>query len=86
MSLRISGLPIAAAVAALALALPARAAMPVTAATLASDSAFVQVAAKKKKMTRKQEVDKSVESGTVPARYRANVPKEYHQYIPFAKQ
>jgi hypothetical protein len=38
-----------------------------------------------KKMTRKQEVDKSVESGTVPSRYRSSVPKEYQQYVPFAK-
>jgi hypothetical protein len=46
-------------------------------------------APKKKKtarMTRQQEVDRSVERGTVPARYRNSVPKEYHQYIPFDKQ
>jgi outer membrane biosynthesis protein TonB len=41
---------------------------------------------KAKKMTRQQELDHSVDSGTVPARYRSSVPKEYHQYIPFAKQ
>jgi hypothetical protein len=38
-----------------------------------------------KKMTRRQEIDKSVESGTVPSRYRSSVPKEYQQYVPFAK-
>ncbi|MCA1470790.1 hypothetical protein I6F09_23165 [Bradyrhizobium sp. IC3195] len=40
----------------------------------------------KKKMTRQQEIDHSVDTGTVPARYRSSVPKRYHQYIPFAKQ
>jgi hypothetical protein len=46
-------------------------------------------APKKKKptrMTRQQEIDRSVDRGTVPARYRNSVPKEYHQYIPFDKQ
>jgi hypothetical protein len=37
------------------------------------------------KMTRQQEIDRSVDSGTVPARYRKQVPKEYQQYIPFSK-
>jgi hypothetical protein len=44
---------------------------------------------KKKKparMTRQQEIDRSVNRGTVPARYRSSVPKEYHQYIPFDKR
>jgi hypothetical protein len=48
-----------------------------------------KAAAKKKKptkMTRQQEIDRSVDRGTVPARYRNSVPKEYHQYIPFDKQ
>jgi hypothetical protein len=40
----------------------------------------------KKKMTRQQEIDHSVDSGTVPARYRSSVPKQYQQYIPFEKQ
>ncbi|WP_018317208.1 hypothetical protein [Bradyrhizobium sp. WSM2793] len=40
----------------------------------------------KKKMTRQQEIDRSVDTGTVPARYRSSVPKQYQQYIPFAKQ
>jgi hypothetical protein len=38
-----------------------------------------------KRMTRQQEIDKSVDSGTVPSRYRSSVPKEYQQYVPFAK-
>ena len=48
-----------------------------------------RAATKKKKptrMTRQQEIDRSVDRGTVPARYRNSVPKEYHQYIPFDKQ
>lgn len=40
----------------------------------------------KKKMTRQQEIDHSVDTGTVPARYRSSVPKQYQQYIPFEKQ
>jgi hypothetical protein len=36
-----------------------------------------------KKMTRQQEIDKSVDGGTVPSRYRSSIPKQYHQYIPF---
>ena len=39
-----------------------------------------------KKMTRQQEIDKSIDSGTVPARYRSSVPKEYHHLIPFDKR
>jgi hypothetical protein len=48
-----------------------------------------KAAPKKKKparMTRQQEINRSVERGTVPARYRNSVPKEYHQYIPFDKR
>lgn len=41
---------------------------------------------KAKKLTRQQELDRSVETGTVPARYRSQVPKQYHQFIPFARQ
>ena len=40
----------------------------------------------KKKMTRQQEIDHSVDTGTVPSRYRSSVPKQYHQYIPFDKR
>ncbi len=48
-----------------------------------------KAASRKKKptrMTRQQELDRSIDRGTVPARYRNSVPKEYHQYIPFDKQ
>jgi hypothetical protein len=38
------------------------------------------------KMTRQQEIDKSIDSGTVPSRYRSQVPKQYQQYVPFDKQ
>lgn len=40
----------------------------------------------RKKMTRQQEIDHSIDTGTVPARYRSSVPKQYQQYIPFEKQ
>lgn len=40
----------------------------------------------KRKMTRQQEIDHSVDTGTVPARYRSSVPKQYQRYIPFEKQ
>ncbi len=33
-----------------------------------------------------EEISHSMESGTVPSRYRKNVPKEYQQYVPFEKQ
>jgi hypothetical protein len=36
-------------------------------------------------MTRRQEIDRSIETGTVPSRYRSSVPKEYQKYVPFAK-
>jgi hypothetical protein len=39
-----------------------------------------------KKRTRQQEIDHSIETGTVPARYRSSVPKQYQQYIPFDKR
>jgi hypothetical protein len=38
------------------------------------------------KMTRQQEIDRSLDSGTAPARYRNSVPKEYQQYVPFEKR
>jgi hypothetical protein len=38
-----------------------------------------------KRMSRRQEIDKSIDSGTVPSRYRSSVPREYQHYIPFAK-
>jgi len=36
-------------------------------------------------MTQRQEIEKSLATGTVPSRYRSQVPKEYQKYIPFAK-
>jgi hypothetical protein len=39
-----------------------------------------------KKRTRQQEIEHSIATGTVPARYRSSVPKQYQQYIPFAKR
>lgn len=68
----------------------ATASAPTTTAPAATAPATTQndQSTKKKKtekMTRQQEIDKSVDDGTVPARYRKQVPKEYQQYIPFAK-
>ena len=60
---------------------------PATAAPTAPATTQNDQPTKKKtgKMTRQQEIDKSIDSGTVPARYRKQVPKEYQQYIPFSK-
>jgi hypothetical protein len=43
--------------------------------------------AKKKSVSKasRQEIDRSIDNGTVPSRYRKSVPKEYQQYIPFEK-
>ena len=89
MTRRVSVL-IAAATALAAASLPAQAAMPVgTPQAGQSDLTLVQDQAsgqkKSKKSKRQQEADKSIESGTVPKRYRSSVPKEYHHLIPFAK-
>jgi hypothetical protein len=81
--------------------LAAVAAMPVTGkAQINAGSDIVQVqappaatdstagekkAAKKKSAKKKSETDQSIESGTVPKRYRSSVPKEYHHLIPFSK-
>jgi hypothetical protein len=79
----------AAATALVAASVPAQAAMPVgTSQAGNSDLTLVQDQTAGKKSTkskRQKEVDKSVESGTVPKRYRSSVPKEYHHLIPFAK-
>lgn len=50
-----------------------------------------KAAPKKKKKkpvreTRQQEIDRSIDQGTVPARYRSQVPREYQQYIPFDRR
>lgn len=94
MNCRIKLFPITAVAAVLiAVSLPAVAAMPVMGAAklqadsvsmLAQDQTGGQKMAKKKS-ARKSEVDQSVESGTVPKRYRGSVPKQYHHLIPFAK-
>jgi hypothetical protein len=60
-----------------------------TAAETAPAGEKGKAAPKKKKparMTRQQEIDRSIDQGTVPARYRSSVPKEYQQYIPFDKR
>ena len=61
-----------------------------TAAETAPATAEKEKAATRKKkpakMTRQQEIDRSIDRGRVPARYRGSVPKEYQQYIPFDKQ
>ena len=33
----------------------------------------------------KSELDRSVESNTVPSRYKSQIPKEYHGYIPWGR-
>jgi hypothetical protein len=58
---------------------------PAPAATAPATTEHTIKKKKSAKMTRQQEIDKSIDSGTVPARYRKSVPKEYQQYIPFAK-
>ncbi len=37
------------------------------------------------KSSRRREVDKSADTGTVPSRYRKDVPREYQKYIPWGK-
>ena len=67
----------------------ATATTPPAGATAAQTSTEPAKGPKKKKaakMTRQQEIDKSIDSGTVPARYRSSVPKEYQHYIPFDKK
>ena len=69
---------------------PATTAAPSTTAAETAPAAEKGKAAPKKKkparMTRQQEIDRSIDQGTVPARYRSSVPKEYQQYIPFDKR
>jgi hypothetical protein len=36
-------------------------------------------------MSTRQQVEHALKTGTVPARYRSQVPKEYQRYIPFEK-
>jgi hypothetical protein len=62
-------------------------AMPAGEAALATPPrAVIPVAHKKRHAaSRKRELDRSIENGTVPARYRASIPKQYQHYIPFEK-
>jgi len=64
------------------------AAAPSTAApeTATADKEKAPKKKKPAKMTRQQEIDRSIDRGTVPARYKSSVPKEYHQFIPFDKR
>jgi hypothetical protein len=59
---------------------------PPTAAKKSAEKKPAETRNKPRKMTRQQEIDHSIDTGTVPARYRANVPREYQQYIPFDKR
>lgn len=73
-------------------ATPEPAATPSASAPPASDTPEKKTASTKKKksggarMTREQEINHSIDSGTVPSRYRRQVPREYQQYIPFDKR
>jgi hypothetical protein len=66
---------------------PSAATAPPPAATAPATTTTERPTKKKKsaRMTRQQEIDRSIDSGTVPSRYRRSVPKEYQQYVPFAK-
>jgi hypothetical protein len=62
-----------------------------TPSTAQTDTTATEKAAPKRKkttrkMTRQQEIDHSIDTGTVPARYRSSVPREYQHYIPFEKR
>ena len=63
---------------------------PTTSTAQSDPTATDKAASKKKKttkkMTRQQEIDHSIDTGTVPARYRSSVPKEYQHYIPFEQR
>jgi hypothetical protein len=73
-------------------ATPAPAESPSASVPPASDTPEKKTASTRKKkgggarMTREQELNHSIDSGTVPSRYRSQVPKEYQQYIPFDKR
>ena len=72
-------------------AAPAATTTPAAPAAAATETTKTEPAKPKKKkpakqMTRQQEIDRSIDRGTVPARYRSQVPKEYQQYIPFDKR
>jgi hypothetical protein len=69
---------------------PPSAGAPAAAEGTPKDTAAKDTASKTKKkkaagITRRHEIERSIESGTVPSRYPSSVPKEYQQYIPFSK-
>jgi hypothetical protein len=35
--------------------------------------------------TNRKEIDRSIDTGTVPSRYKSQIPKEYHGYIPWSR-
>ena len=35
--------------------------------------------------TNRSELDRSIDTGTVPSRYKSQIPKEYHGYIPWGR-
>jgi hypothetical protein len=70
---------------------PAATTTPAAPAAAATETTTTEPAKPKKKkpakqLTRQQEIDRSIDRGTVPARYRSQVPREYQQYIPFDKR
>lgn len=86
MSFRKKYITMTAAVAALtAASLPAGAVMPLAGVALLADNGLVVRIAQKKKPKKKSELDRSIDQGTVPARYRSRVPREYQQYVPFER-
>jgi hypothetical protein len=65
---------------------PAAASAPAAATpSAATDTKEAKLPKKKKRMTRQQEIDHAIASGTVPSRYRSSVPREYQRYIPFER-
>jgi hypothetical protein len=70
---------------------PAATTTPAAPAAATAETTTTEPAKPKKKkpakrLTRQQEIDRSIDRGTVPARYRSQVPREYQQYIPFDKR
>ena len=61
------------------------------AATTTTDDKSADDKAKKKsastgtKKSNKSELDRSVDSKTVPSRYKSQIPREYHGYIPWGR-
>jgi hypothetical protein len=66
---------------------PAASSTPATTTpSTAADTKEAKPTKRKKRMTRQQEIDHSIESRTVPSRFRSSVPREYQKYIPFEKK